>query len=217
MPNKQLGYIYKIQHKTRTDTPIYFGSTSNLEKREKNHKYSCCNPIYKKHNYYVYQFIRDFGGWDNWELKKLNEILYDDKKELKNLERLYIENHQNSGFKTLNHTIPNRTKKEWIRDNPDKIKNILQQSRLRNREKANEYRRKQYYKNKETILKQNKEYYQKNKEKINSARRLKWRCLCGAEVSLRQRSQHLKTKFHHEHSLINLNNAITCTTIKNNL
>lgn len=208
MPSKKIGYIYKIEHKTRTDTPLYFGSTTNLVEREKNHKYNCCSDKYKKHNYYVYEFIRDFGGWDNWKMTKLNEILYEDKKELKKLERLYIENYHKEGKKTLNKTIPNRTKKEWRKDNPDKVNKILQQSRLRNREKANAYRKEHYHKNKERILKQNKEYYHKNKEKINNERNKKFKCLCGAEVAIRQRADHFRTKFHHENSLLNLSHAI---------
>ena len=73
----------------------------------------------------------------------------DVKNTIKKLERLYIENHHKSGLKTLNATIPNRTKKEWMKDNPDKININLEQSILRNREKANAYRKEHYHKNRE--------------------------------------------------------------------
>jgi hypothetical protein len=97
--------------------------------------------------------------------------------------------------------MPNRSKKEWRKDNPQKVQVILQRNRLRHREKANEYRRNHYYKNKERIIKQNKEYYEKNKERINENRCRKWNCICGAEISFRHRTDHLKSKLHHEKSL----------------
>ncbi len=195
---KSIGFIYCIEHRNRKDTPIYYGSTTNLQEREKQHRYNCCNANYKKYNYYVYQFIRDYGGWEKWKMKKLHEVLFNEKKELKQIERLYIENHTKSGKKCLNQSMPNRTKKEWVNDNPDRMNNINIQSRLRNREKQNEYRRLHYYKNKDRIIKHNKEYYQKNKENIEKNRSKMWRCVCGAEVKLRNRTHHLKTKSHHD-------------------
>ena len=199
--SKSIGYIYKIQHKKRKDTPVYFGSTTNLKDREKQHKYNCCDPKYSKYNYYVYQFIRDYGGWENWKLIKLNEILFSEKKELNEVERLYIKDYENTGKKTLNKTVPNRTKKEWLKDNPDKLNNILIRSRLKHREKANEYRRLHYHKNKERIKQKNKEYYEANKDKINKSRSQKWVCMCGTEVLLRNRKEHLKSLEHHNKSL----------------
>ena len=198
MEKKSIGYIYEIRHKTRKDTPVYFGSTINLIDREKQHRYNCCDKKYKKHNYYVYEFIRDYGGWYNWKMTKLHEVLFSNKNELKDLEKLYIKNHLNEGKKCLNQTIPNRTSKEWAKDNPDKISNINIRARLRHREKQNEYRRQHYHKNKERILKKNREYYEKNKEKVEAGRRAKWRCLCGEEMNLRSRTDHLKTQRHHK-------------------
>ena len=194
---KNIGFIYKLEHKTRTDTPVYIGSTTQtLENRFAHHGYSCNNPKHAKHNFYVYQFIRDYDGMEKWKITKLNECIFNEKKELHSLERIFMEKYEKEGFKLLNKYVPTRTRKEWRADNKDKVSNVLVQSRLRNREKANEYRRLHYHKNKERIIKQNKEYYQKNKDKVDKQRCQKWRCLCGCEIQMKQRKTHLKSKIH---------------------
>jgi len=60
----------------------------------------------------------------------LHEVLFSNKNELKDIEKLYIKNHLNEGKKCLNQTIPNRSAKEWAKDNPDKISNINNINRL---------------------------------------------------------------------------------------
>ncbi len=196
---KNIGFIYKLEHKTRTDTPVYIGSTSGtLEDRFKQHGYSCNNSNHRKYNYYVYQFIRDYGNIEKWKITKLNECIYNERKELHSLERIFMEKYEKEGFKLLNKFVPCRTTKEWREDNKDKADLILMRSRLKNREKQNEYRRLHYHKNKDRILQQNKEYYIANKEKVDKARSQKWTCICGCELSLRQRTRHLQTKNHHD-------------------
>ena len=198
MPNT-LGIVYKLEHKTRTDTPVYIGSTTQtIEERFAHHGYSCNNIKHSKYNYYVYQFIRDYGGMQKWKITKLNECIFNERKELCSLERMFMEKYEKEGFKLLNSSIPTRTRQEWRDDNKDRINRILVQSRLRHREKANEYRRLHYHKNKERIIQQNKEYYKKNKEKIEKQRTNKLKCLCGCAIQVKQRKRHLKSKVHLE-------------------
>lgn len=192
--NKKIGYIYKIKHKTRIDTPVYYGSTCNLVLREQQHRYNCNGTNYKKHNYYVYQFIRDYGGWDNWKVECIIEMLYKEKKELNEIEKLFI---KTSAEKTLNSTIPNRSNKEWKKDNPEKVKNILLNFRLKNREKGNQYRREHYQKNKERIKQKNKEYYEANKKIISKTKSTRYNCICGSNIALREKTNHLNSKKHH--------------------
>jgi hypothetical protein len=47
---------------------IYVGSTTAFRKRKHDHKINCCNESSKEYNRYVYQFIRNNGGWDNWAM-----------------------------------------------------------------------------------------------------------------------------------------------------
>jgi hypothetical protein len=65
-PKYENSVIYKIVCLDPTITDLYVGSTTNLIRRKCAHKNSCLNVNYKKYNYYVYRFIRDNGGFDNW-------------------------------------------------------------------------------------------------------------------------------------------------------
>ena len=58
--------VYGIRHKINL-TIHYIGSTKNLYHRFKSHKSYCNNP--KAHNYTqaIYKFIRENGGFDEYE------------------------------------------------------------------------------------------------------------------------------------------------------
>lgn len=57
--------IYKLVHKDDFDNEnIYIGSTTNFMSRFSNHKDCCKNEKKKCHNNKKYQYIRDNGGWD---------------------------------------------------------------------------------------------------------------------------------------------------------
>ena len=60
--------IYKIVCRDVSITDLYVGSTTNITMRRSCHRRVCNNPGGKGYNTYVYDFIRDNGGWDNWEL-----------------------------------------------------------------------------------------------------------------------------------------------------
>ena len=60
--------IYKIECKDPNITKTYGGHSTNLIKRRARHKSDCNNPNAKAYKYYVYQFIRENGGWENWRI-----------------------------------------------------------------------------------------------------------------------------------------------------
>jgi hypothetical protein len=66
--------IYKISCKDENVTYCYIGSTKNFRVRKSNHKAYCNSDCSKKHNLKVYQEIRANGGWDNWEMKPIEEF-----------------------------------------------------------------------------------------------------------------------------------------------
>tara|TARA_R100000654_G_scaffold32892_2_gene57914 strand:+ start:3840 stop:4535 length:696 start_codon:yes stop_codon:yes gene_type:complete len=202
------GTIYKLNHKTRDDTPIYIGMTTRgVEKRFKDHEYSCHNTNQKKYNFYVYQFIRDYGGFENWECNVLKDFTYETNKEKKQVERDYIENAKKLGIKLLNKSLPNRGLREWQKDNPDKMHNSLIRSRLRNREKHNKIRHQYYLTHKEKMVQNSKNYYLKNKKKIDAERNRKVYCPCGGLVAKRNFKTHLKTDKHKNGLLKNIVDA----------
>ena len=114
MVNFSKGIIYKICCKDVTVKEIYIGSTSNLLKDRKSRHKSCCNNSTNKgFNYYVYQYIRKNGGFDNFDIVEIERYPCSDRQELNKRERYWIELLQS----TLNKQIPTRTLLEYRQDN----------------------------------------------------------------------------------------------------
>ena len=60
--------IYKLCCKDVTITDVYVGHTTNFKARKNQHNSSCNNEKQKSHSLRVYKFIRENGGWENWEM-----------------------------------------------------------------------------------------------------------------------------------------------------
>ena len=80
--------IYSIQCKDKEVKEFYIGSCKNYRKRKKDHKYNC-NTL--KQETTIYKYIRQNGGWDNWEM--IVEVKTDDlcKEERLELEQYYMD------------------------------------------------------------------------------------------------------------------------------
>ena len=61
-------HLYKLCCKDLNVTDIYVGHTTDFIRQKCAHKYRCCNEKSKAYGIYLYQFIRDTGGWDNWSM-----------------------------------------------------------------------------------------------------------------------------------------------------
>ena len=89
MPKCQIDYsktiIYKIQHKTN-EKLLYVGQTTDFYKWKCQHKSNCKI----KHSCYLYTTIYDNGGWDMFEMKKLNDFPCKNKQEAEAEEKLFI-------------------------------------------------------------------------------------------------------------------------------
>lgn len=72
-----------IKCKDENISDCYVGSTINLCSRKKQHKSVCKTPENKSYNFKVYKFIRDNGGFDNFEFVVLKEVEVNNKVELK--------------------------------------------------------------------------------------------------------------------------------------
>jgi predicted GIY-YIG superfamily endonuclease len=68
MVNYNNSIIYKLCCKDPEITEIYVGSTTNFYRRKQKHKSTCNNSNDKGYNLNIYQFIRDNGGWENWQM-----------------------------------------------------------------------------------------------------------------------------------------------------
>lgn len=77
MPRGQVDYskalIYKITCLDPKIKDIYVGSTTSFRHRKSCHKIGCENPNNNHYNLYKSQFIREHGGWDNWEMILVEE------------------------------------------------------------------------------------------------------------------------------------------------
>jgi len=157
MPDYSKCVMYKIVCKDTDIKECYIGSTCNHSRRKTGHKNRCNDKNDKGYNLKVYKFIRKNGGWEDWEFVILEKYPCKDKVEKEIRERYWVEL-----MGTLNSDIPSRTRKEWINDNKDKIREYRENNKEHIREQHKKYREK----NKEHIREQSKKYYENNKDKI---------------------------------------------------
>ena len=167
MPRLAIDYkkasIYEIVCKDINITERYVGSTTNLIKRRYAHKTCCNNEKCKQYNFYVYQFIRANGSFDNWDIVLIEKVIdCKDKEHLHKQERYYIEEKKAE----LNKRIPLRTDKEYKDDNKDKLDKYYKEYSINNKDKITEKSKKHYENNKDKIAEKGKEYREKNKDKI---------------------------------------------------
>ena len=77
MPKKPIDYskivMYKIIHNDINIKECYIGSTTQFCTRKNTHKTTCTDPTRKNHNLKVYKFIRDNGGWENWNMIEIEK------------------------------------------------------------------------------------------------------------------------------------------------
>ncbi len=171
MPRKVSDYsqstIYKICCNDPTVSDIYIGSTTSFNKRKYGHKTSCINTRSKLHNTYVYQFIRDNGGWENWNMVVVEAYSTSTKRELETRERYWLE----TLGATLNKQMPTRTKKQYRHDNREVLNEKKKQYCEKNKEAIKKTRKQYCEKNKESIKQTKKQYYDKNKEVLNEKKK----------------------------------------------
>ena len=102
--NNKTFYIYKIVCNDILINETYVGSTNNFKLRKNNHKCSCSDGRQQ-----LYKYIRNNGGWENWDMVLLEQFECDDKKKLL-LREFYYQDLLNA---KLNQNIPGRTQKEY--------------------------------------------------------------------------------------------------------
>lgn len=196
MPDYSKTIVYKLCCKDTSIEDIYVGSTCNFTKRKWEHKSGCNNSKIKSYNIYVYQFIRNNGGFENWDMVMIEEFSCNNKLEKEQKERYYIELLK----PTLNIKIPSRNKKEYAKVNKEKIsekgkeyyklnideikkkvkdyreinKDKIKEYREINKDAYNEYNKIYHQLNKDKLNKKNKEYREFNKDKLKEYRRKRY-------------------------------------------
>ena len=200
-----IGKVYKI-YSEQTDR-VYIGSTTKLLlQRFLQHKTN-----YRRYNDGTYNFVTSFHilQYDDANIELIEEVEFDDKKELIRRERFHIEQNE-----CVNKRVEGRTSKEWGQDNKDRVLEHKQKYREKNREKLLEKAKENYQENREKRLEQakqyreqnkkmisekNKKWYQSNKEKLLDKLKVKISCDCGSVVRKSDIKRHERSKKHQKY------------------
>jgi hypothetical protein len=154
-------------------TECYVGQTTDFKSRKKSHKSNCNNANVIMYNYYVYQFIREHGNWENWDMIEIEKYPCNDSNEATKQERLRTE----ELHATLNSHIPSRTKTEYY-----------QETKEQHSQNAKDY----YVKHKSDYH----NYYETNKEKMQEIKKTKITCICGSVIQKGDIKKHERTNKH---------------------
>jgi len=184
-----MSVIYKISCKDETITDSYIGSTINIHERKIQHKFNCNNENSNSYNFKLYKFIRENGGFDNWNIEIIDELEMVDTNEMRDIERKYIEDKDNNA--TLNSEIPNRKKNEYYNDNKEKYKKYY----AKNSDNYKKYNKLRYEQKKEYFKEYHKQYQNENKETIRQRQNKKINCnICNSLISRANIIRHQKSK-----------------------
>jgi vacuolar-type H+-ATPase subunit I/STV1 len=154
---------------------MYIGHTTNFSNRKNSHKI-CCNDINNKnYNRYVYQFIRDNGGWDNWCMIQIEERNCKDKREAESVEHECIKKlsatlNTNKPYAMCKEN-PKLYKQDWYEENKEQILQKAKENYEENKEQKLEYQKQYAEENKEQIKGYQEEYREKNKEKLSEQKK----------------------------------------------
>lgn len=169
-------FIYKICCKDTNISDCYIGHTTNFTQRKNQHKTTCNNENDKSYYRFVYVFIRNNGGWDNWNMIQLEELSCENKREAEAKEREWIEKIKPTLNKNMPHSLyadnPDQYKKDWYEENKDVILEKAKEHYEENKEKKIEYQTQYAKENKDKIKKYQDEYREKNKEKLAEQKKL---------------------------------------------
>ena len=215
--------IYKLCCKNSNITDIYIGSTTNFKMRKYQHKNGCINENNKDYNNYKYQFIRDNGGFENFDMILIEKVNVDNKRDLEKIERKYIDELKPS-LNTINPYTSEKEKKEYSKNwretnqeyykeysknwretnqeyykkycenNKDKIKENKKIYCENNKDKIKENKKAYYENNKTEINEEKKKYREKNKTEINQKQNQKINCeFCGCLSNKQNIKRHQQT------------------------
>ena len=202
MPDYSKGKIYKILNSI--DDEIYVGSTIEaLSRRMTKHRCLANTNPYNK----LYKHMIDIGI-DKFYIELVENYPCNDVYELIAREGYYI---RENG--TLNKNVAGRTRKEYMEDNYDHLKEVSKIWHENNKEHMKE-RNKSYYENHKEHIKQATHKYNEehkewkleydrlyrlaNKETIKEAKQIRMVCECGCDILKAVKARHYRTKRHQQ-------------------
>jgi len=144
MPRTPIDYsktlIYKlVKNDDFNNENVYIGSTTDFTRRKTEHKKSCNNDKHKDHNAKKYQYIRNNGGWNEWEMVLVERHNCNDGNEARAREE-YWRSHFNAQLNSVRAYITEEQDKEMRKERKKEY-------REQNKEKLKEYQQ-EYHKKK---------------------------------------------------------------------
>jgi hypothetical protein len=198
-----IGYIYKIHcNKTGED---YYGSTA-YKSRISSHKCSTDLNLSKRQC-----TSRQIIDRNDWTFSIVLEVEYEDKTELKIMERYYFDN-----FKCINKVTPYATpeelaqrksergksekgkaeKKAYREANREELNRKAREYHEENKEKANAQKKVYREANREEINRKKREYHEANKEALYAHKAERIQCGCGVEHTRGKIARHKRSQKH---------------------
>ncbi len=190
--------IYKIVCKDLNTPNSYVGNTTQFIKRKGDHKRHCNS----NHHYKVYQFIKDNGGWDNFDMIEIEKFPCKDGNEARARERYWYE--QLSSNLNMIKPLITEDRIEYKKQQ-DKNYNKLNKESIAAKKKITQQlnkisiavKKKEYYEsNKEIWAQNNKIYRETNIDKIKERERTVHLCECGCTYTQQHKSRHMKSPKH---------------------
>ena len=184
MPKKAMDYsqscIYKICCLDPKIEDAYVGSTTDLVKRRCAHKRTCDTPKQIGYDSYVYKFIRDNGGWENWEVVQIESFPCNSSQELCQREREVFEKIRPS----LNTIRPKVTVEERKEANREAVKAWREANPERSREACKAWREANPERHLEAVKAWQEANLEQYRAKQNARRRTRVVCEhCNKEVA----------------------------------
>ena len=183
MPKKVMDYsntyFYKIVCKDLNITDCYVGHTLNFTKRTCTHKNNSLNPLNKNYNQYVYKFIRENGGFDNFDMVLINTEFCENRLDALSREREYKEQLQ----ATLNQLNPCLTNEEKL-EKAEKYNQWKREDRKNHPDKHKELDKNKYEKFGEQMKEKARDRYWLKKDEINEKKKDKYHNHGGREKNL---------------------------------
>ena len=197
--NEIIFYIIKCNDLEKTD--IYVGSTFSFVKRKSQHKSDCSNINSHNHNYKIYVYIRENGGWDAFTMTMLDRKVCVDMLEARKHEQTLITQYKAE----LNMRKAFRNEKECRKQYELEHKEDKQKYRIENAEKIQDYQKQYYIENTDKLNNYQKKHRFENIDKIKEKLKRKITCECGCIVSHYCLTNHKKSQKHAK--LMELKNA----------
>ena len=182
--------IYKIQCKDPAIKETYGGHSTNLHVRTGIHKSVCNNPNADGYNIYLYQFIRDNGGWNKWEVLHQYNFPCNNREEADIEEERFIQE-QGCQLNTLKaHTtkeearisVNKRARDARKNESPEKREKRLEKERIRDKKRRTN---------------RTEEQKEEQKAKAREHAREKIKCeICNVIIRRDSISKHIKSKTH---------------------